>query len=229
MRELIGKVLAYLPKYIEVFGSLLAGPKRFIAKENSNADQTLDRSLIFLGISLVLVVVMQTRIRPSEYDFWTHLGLMAILCLAAVSLASVALRVSWWIVGGKTGIRSFFVTYSYFYSVVVVLITFSQLVSSGFLRVFDPDLYTEIHLSKGQERNQIFTDALADGVTLWVTILIFVVGFVCVSIWGLICWGAYRELNNLSKFRSFCASMIMGILLLVIVPVIYFVESAMFP
>lgn len=226
MGELSERVLAYLPKYINVFGSLLAGPKRFIAKENSNADETFNRSLIFLGISLVLFVVMETPIHLPKYDVWTRLCLMAILCLVAISLTAIALRFSWWVVGGKASIRSFFVTYSYFFGVMIVLLAFSQLISLGFLKVVDPALYTQLQQSKGQQINQI--DALSGGVTLWVTGLIFVVAFFCVSIWSVVGWGAYRELNGLSKFRSFCALMITGILSWIIAAVVYSVRSVMF-
>ena len=229
MSEWIERELVYLPKYIENFGSLLAGPKRFIAREISNADETLAQSLRFLGISLVLFTVMQTPTRPSEYEFWTHLGLIGITCLAVVSLTAIALRFSWWVVGGRATIRIFFVTYSYLLAVVLVLSGFSRLLSLGFLKVFDPDLYAQLQLLKGQQLVQSLGDALSEGVTLWVTIIIFAVGLLCCSVWSFLCWGAYRELNDLSKFRSFFAFMIMGILSLVIVPAVHFIESAIVP
>ncbi len=54
MKDLIELVLKYFPRYLAEMGSILAGPKRFIRERNTNAVETFNDSLLFLGIGIVL-------------------------------------------------------------------------------------------------------------------------------------------------------------------------------
>jgi len=50
MKELLEKILTYLPRYLMEFGSLVSGPKRFMAQKNTTEEDTFVQSLIFLGL-----------------------------------------------------------------------------------------------------------------------------------------------------------------------------------
>jgi len=224
MKELIEKILAYLPQYLTDFGSLISGPKRFMAEKNTKAEDTFVQSLVFLGVSLVLVVVMTAPLLPPGKDLWTYLVAEAVMFLLGVSLYAVALRVAWRLVGGKATVRSFFVTYAYFFGALVVVITVFMLLSEGVFKVLAPDLYAQVIEAKLNK--QPMPDVSGSSVPL-VSFFILVVGFFLGSVWGFVAWGAYRQLNDLSKWRSFVALMISGLLAWPIAAVMFFVESAM--
>ena len=71
MKDLIEKILRYLPNFMKNFGSLFAGPKRFIGKRNAVAADNFEESLLFLGVSLVLVVIMIAPLLPPGKDLWS--------------------------------------------------------------------------------------------------------------------------------------------------------------
>jgi hypothetical protein len=223
MKELIEKILAYLPRYLTNFGSLFVGPKRFIGQRNTAAEDTFGESLLFLGISLVLVVIMTAPLLPPGKDLWTYVGAQAVTYLLAVSLAALALRLAWRIVGGKATIRSFFVTYAYFFGVIIVIYTLFLLLAEGVFKVLDPDLYAEVIEAK---LNKQARPDLSGSTIPMISFGIQLVGFVLLSGWGFVAWGAYRELNGLSKWRSFFASTIMGLLSCPIAAIVFFVASA---
>jgi hypothetical protein len=224
MKDLIEKILAYLPQYLTDFGSLFSGPKRFMAQKNTRAEDTFGQSLIFLGVSLVLVVVMTAPLLPAGRDLWTYLGANAVRFLLSVSLAAINLRLAWRIVGGKATVRSFFVTYAYFFSVGVIVFTIFQLLGEGVFKVFEPDLYAQVIEAK--LKKQPMPDLSGSSVPL-VTLCVFVAGFVFLSVWSFVAWGAYRELNGLSKGRSFVALLITGVFTWPLAAVVFFVWSAM--
>ena len=60
-----------------------------------------------------------------------------------------------------------------------------------------------------------------------VAIFIRVAGFLFISEWGFVAWGAYRELNGLSKARSFVELIIKGVFRWAIGAVMFFVSAAM--
>jgi hypothetical protein len=224
MKDLIEKILGYLPQYLADFGSLVSGPKRFIAQKNTVAEDTFVHSLLFLGISLVLVVLMTAPLLPPGEDLWAFLAMSAVTSLLAVSLYAVALRIAWRLVGGKATVRSFFVTYAYFFSVFTIVFTVVLLVGEGFFKVSAPELYRQVIDAK--LKKQPMPDLSGSSVPLN-SLFILVGGWLLIGAWGFIAWGAYRQLNGLSKWRSFFALTISGLLAWPISEVVTFVESAM--
>lgn len=224
MKELIEKILAYLPQYLKDFGLLVSGPKQFMVQKNTGAEDVFNQALVFLGVSLVLVVVMTVPLLPPGTDLWAYVGAKAIVFVLAVTLYAVALRVAWRLVGGKAPVRSFFVTYAYFFSAIAVVFTVFLLFGRGVFKVLAPDLYGQVIEAKLNK--QPIPDISGSSVPL-ISFGIHVAGFFLLSLWGLIAWGAYRQLNGLSKWRSFVALNISGILGAPIVAVVFFVESAM--
>lgn len=224
MKELIEKVLEYLPQYLKDFGLLVSGPKKFMAQKNTGAEDVFNQAVVFLGVSLVLVIVMTMPLLPPGKDLWAYVGARAIEFILSVTLYAVDLRLSWHLVGGKASIRSFFVTYAYFFSALIVMFTLFLLLSNGVFKVLAPDLYWQ--LIEAQLNKQPIPDMSGSSVPL-ISSGILVAGFILISVWGLISWGAYRRLNDLSKWRSFAALTISGILAWPIEAVVFFVSSAM--
>jgi len=223
LKDLIEKILVYLPRYLSDFGSLFTGPKRFIAGENTLAEDALSRALLFLSISLVLVVVGRAPVGPADTQVWATLGSLSVACIVGVSLSAVALRFAWRIVGGKAPFRSFFVTYSYFFGVLLVLLSLFQILGLGVLKFFEKELFE--YVAKG-DQNQIQAQ-FADGIpaTFWVFLAIFFIGMVVTSVWSFLAWGAYRELNGLSRMRSFLAMMVMGMLSIPVGLIVFFIAG----
>lgn len=212
MKDLIEKILAYLPQYLGDFWSLCSGPKRFMAQKNTVAEDSLDESLIFLGVSLVLIVVLTSARRPPNTELWSYVGQTGAVVLASVGLGAIGLRLAWRLVGGKTTVRSFFITYAYFYSVTIVGLTFFQAFAVGVYKAFAGPLYDQV--IDAQQHDLPIPES--DSIVPFVADSLFYAGYIFLSLWGFVAWGAYRELNGLSKSRSFFAFMIMGVLSLVI-------------
>ena len=222
MKDLIEKILTYLPQYIADFGSLLSGPKRFIAEKNATAEDSFEKALLFSAISLVLVVVMFAPLRPAGKDLWTHVGGLAVTSLLAVSLYAVALRLAWRVVGGKATVKSFFVTYAYFFSALFVIFAGFLLLSEGVFKVLEPELHAAVLEAKASK--QPMPDLSGTSVPT-VSFLILITGYLLATVWGVVAWGSYRALNGLSKGRSFVAFIIMGLFGWIIGAIVFFVAS----
>jgi hypothetical protein len=205
-------------------GLLISGPKKFMAQKNTRAEDIFIQSLIFLGVSIVLFVIMTAPLRPSGIDLWTYLAANAGASLLSVSLFAVALRVAWRLVGGKSPIGSFFVTYAYFFGTVIIILMPVLFLSEGVFKVLAPDLYAQV--VHARLNKQPMPDLSGSSVPL-IAFIILLAGFSLISVWGVIAWGAYRQLNSLSKWRSFIAFMIMGLLSLPIGSVAALVQTAM--
>ena len=207
-------ILHHLLRYLADFGSLVTGPKRFIAQKNTRAEDTFGESLIFLGISLGLGLFLTVSLNLFWGDFWLHTLLHIVTDLLFVSLCAIALRLAWRLVGGKASVRSFFVTYAYFAGTMIVIFYVISLLGEGVFLVFAPDLhypfFTE-EIEVAFEQSSIFI----------VAVIIIGGGMLLLFLWSILAWGAYRVLNGLSKWRSLVAFTIM-------VPIIWGGSKAIF-
>ena len=218
------RLLHYLPRYFVEFGSVFIGPKRYIGQKNLQTDKSFTDALLFLAVSLTLTIVMTAPLQPPEENLWMLIGSQAVVTLLGVSLFSIALRFAWRIVGGRATIKNFFITYSYYSGVMIVIITLFFLLSEGILKVFDPELYNKIIEAK---LNNSQMPEVIDSNILDISFAVLIVGFVFVSVWGFIGWGAYRQINHLSKKHSFAAFLIMGLFGWPIALVVLLISAAM--
>jgi hypothetical protein len=206
MKDIIDKILAYLPHYFADFGWLFSAPKNFIAARDVNSDETFAASLLFLAISLVISTLMITPLAPTGKDLWTTLTATAVENMIAVSLGALAIYIAWWLVGGRARVRGFFTTYAYFSGVSVVLFAGVSIVSTGVLKVFDPE---SMSVPAGSWKD--FSSHMEQISVVGWSAAVQVAGYIFLAalffwfIWSIIAWGAFRELNGLSKMRSFFA------------------------
>ena len=226
MKELIQMILSHVPRYLVDFGLLLSGPKRFIAQRNTKAEKTLNESLIFFGISLSLAVVATMPLMPPETNLWQYLTIRAIMALLIITLSAIALRLAWRLMGGKATVRSFFVTDAYFFGVLSIVLTIFELLYAGVFKVLAPNLYEWIRAGGGGSPP---IPDLTDNVFLFVLLPILLTYLLFIVVWPLVTWGAYRELNDLSKSRSFLAFMVTGVFSCVTTPIIFFVAAGLAP
>jgi hypothetical protein len=199
MKDLFEQILKYLPHYLTEFGAAFSGPKSFIAtKLSTDAGDAFGEALLFLGISLTLVLLMYTPLLPAGKDFWSFAIPYVVCCMITLPLAAIVTRAAWWIVGGRASARLFFIAYAYYFGVANVLLAATDLVAKGFFKKFDPQLYREYFdaLQKAQSM-QNWSESYADllhrfdqsNVAL-IFMFIGTFGYLILSIWGLIGWGA---------------------------------------
>ena len=235
MKDLFEQILKYLPHYLTEFGAVFSGPKSFIAtKLSTDAGDAFGEALLFLGISLTLVLLMYTPLLPAGKDFWSFAIPYYVSYIIEIPLAAMVIRTAWWIVGGRAPARPFFITYAYYVGVASVLIGAIDLVASGSFKTLDPQLYREYSdaVQKAAQSMEDWVQSHADLVhrfaDSYVTLTAAVIeglGTLIITIWGLIGWGAYRQLNGLSKLRSLVALIISWVLFVPVVLISRFVDA----
>jgi hypothetical protein len=235
MKDLFEQILKYLPHYLTEFGAAFSGPKSFIAtKVSADASDAFGEALLFLGISLTLVLLMYAPLQPAGKDFWSFAIPYYVSYVIEIPLAAMAIRAAWWIVGGRASARPFFIAYAYYVGVASVLMGAIDLVGYGFFKTFDPQLYQEYSnaaIQKPQSMEdwvQSHADLLHRYAQSYVTLTAAVIsglGNLIVIIWGIIGWGAYRQLNGLSKLRSLVALIISWVLFIPVVLISRFIDA----
>jgi hypothetical protein len=144
MKDLIEKIIGYMPQYATDFGRLLLGPNNFIEQRNSDSDNDFADALLFVALSLCLATIMSSPALPEEKDVWCSLASRGTRLFLGLFLVAISLRISWFLVGGTATIRRFVTSYAYLSGPFIVLMTAIELFGAGVFKVLDPELYQQL-------------------------------------------------------------------------------------
>jgi len=212
MRDSLEKIVSYLPVYIPDLVQIVSGPKQFVAERNRENKADIVKAFTFFGVSLSIFFILQSGFNVPGKDFWTNAAIHGILYLLFVVLFSAVLRLSWKIVGGKADYQRFLITSSYYMGVLLMGMATATLCFIAILRLFYPDsnawlakFVADPNLRRAYNPDPRISRGILVAFTAFLAVAI------STFVWGFVGWGAYRELNQLSRSRS-CMALFLTIL-----------------
>jgi hypothetical protein len=176
MKDIVKEILAAIPRFILAFIDLLFQPKTFLTKQVPNDEKKLTDALIFLGVSLVITLIIKIPLLPVQTNEVKYLSSDAIWKFTILFIETVVIRISWNLMGSKTDFKDFFILNAYCFGVFSVV---SHLV-----------LLLTATLRQS-------TSSLSN--------IVFILSSLAIGIWAVICWNAYRIINNATFYRSILA------------------------
>ncbi|MBE1710265.1 MULTISPECIES: hypothetical protein [Mesorhizobium] len=223
MKDLIDKILAYLPKYISECGLVISGPKTFIAsKIDSERRIPSNDCLIFLAITIA-VTTMLGALLPSGKDIYLGLASNAATGFFSIALFSFTISISWWLVGGRAPYREFFTVLTYLVGPAALINSVFVFLAYGVLRTFDHQTFDALaKVTYVGDRSRIIIGSIA----FIPFICIIYAGVLAISVFSIIGWGAYRNITGLSRMKSFFALLISGMLSVPGLLLLWFISMA---
>src|SRR5215831_1885340 len=116
MKDLLEKIVSYLPVYIPDLIRLVSSPKSFVAERNTGSEGDLTRPFTFLGVSRGISFILQAGV-PAKNFFYRLCSPRNSVSFFVVVFSAI-LRLSWKIVGGKAEYKSYLTTSSYYFGAV---------------------------------------------------------------------------------------------------------------
>jgi hypothetical protein len=211
MDEIIKKTLVAIPEYLLNFFKLISQPRQFpldkLPKNEQDANNALTEALKFLLISYVLIVIL--NLWKSNKDItYKDLGVVAVATLVQMSLFVFAIYSAWKIFGSKKRFLDYFIIYSYQIGIYLIIIGIFNILSDGYLKVFDRELFDNlIKVKIPTDFNQSW---LSKG-TYQIALGIIILGYILAAIWGSVSWGSYRIINEFKKNKSFLVLFVAGL------------------
>ncbi len=227
MKDLIEKVLSYVPTYLQTFASVLVRPKAFAATLRGDEANRFRDALIFLGISIVVQIMLAWNRLPAERQAYEAAGTQALLVAVSMALGMAQLLIAWRLVGGKAPAINFAIIYCYFVGVWMVTLSVFLVLGLGVFRFVDPPLYDAYIASFGTHAPAPPDIESSGGFRALAAV--FVLGMLFVSVWMFLAWGAWRELNGLNRRRSFVAAIIVAVTAIPAVAITLFLAFGLQP
>jgi SEFIR domain/Yip1 domain len=196
----VGRLTAYLLD----FGRLCQGPKTAIVRLTGEAAGDLTRPLVMVAACVVLGFLLQLPQLRSAASFATFAGTVAIK-LIGIPMIAATIHLLFRRVGGRAGFASTFSAYLYLISPLYLVVVMMDTISLGVLRAYNPGAADEARVDPSRTIanaawvEKFMTDAPGLAVTYWLlTSALTIIGIG----WFIVCWGAFRELHGVTRWRS---------------------------
>ena len=207
-------------------------PKTFL-KNRNRGDENWPTALRFFGFSAILGFILlhfsnTTPLFPKGDSALINIAKAVVFWGVYILFGAAAIKVSWKLVGGKASFDSILLTHIYCLFMFILISSVLTLIGNGIVKIVFPDIYdTAIKLTQNGIAKSIFetfTDVnakqqLLKGITGTEIAILSVIIFITSLgnfIWIIATWGAYRDLNNASRARSFVAFIISCVLFVLV-------------
>jgi hypothetical protein len=235
MKDLIEKVVGYLPSYFLDAGRLFAHPKEFLVEKNINSDDGFVAAVLFAAVTIAIIFIFFIPLSTQSGDLWTRLGIVCANLAVSVVLTSLCVLGGWRLVGWKGSAKVVFSVVIYYVAMMNAILAAFTLVSFGLLKAYAPEIFDEYQtLEEKYDRNisQLLIDwlpTIQDRPGLDVvrfSLVLMALGLLAPFIWFITGWGVFRQINGLRRWRSAVAFLITVIFLLAVSFIAYFVYVA---
>lgn len=205
MKEILERILKQLPSFLPDLGRLLTGPKRAIVAWVEEAKGDLSRPLVFVGVAIGVGFVLQLPLLKKEHEFMATAASMGLFKLVALLAFASIIHLLFRIVGGRAAFSSSFAAYLYLASPLYMALVLLDMASQGVVRAFDPTLagatrIDPLYFVSHPERAREFA-AAAPQLALAFGVLTYAKLFAVLG-WFTACWGAFRQLHGVKRWRS---------------------------
>ncbi|MBE9584624.1 hypothetical protein IM792_09220 [Mucilaginibacter sp. JRF] len=212
MEKVIQELFKAIPQFLISFFTLIGSPRQFpINKLPKNENEKLSRlteALTFVMIAYVIIVLLSALKKGHLKLEMIEIGTNAVVILIRITFSGFAFYLGWLTFGTKQAFIKYFIIYSYQFGLVFLLYSIGGVISDGFIKTFDLELFKkliEIKETKKWDSHILENNVFIVGLTIDLLTIIM-----C-SIWTLCSWGAYRIINNVSRLKSLVILFVTGI------------------
>lgn len=211
MKDLLERILKQLPGYLPDLASLATRPKTAILRWVGEAAGDLTRPLTFVGVSVAIGFLLQLPQLGKDDAFTTLVASMAVFKVLALVMFAAIIQLVFRMAGGHASFAATFSAYLYIVSPLYIAGVILEIARLGILRAYDPAIAVAVRLDPdylvaNTERWRAF-QAAAPGLALVYVLLSLATIFLVLG-WFVACWGAFRHVHGIARWRSAFAGVV---------------------
>ena len=231
MKDLLQSISELGPAYLNDFLSLIQQPKRFAVGRATTRPLPIRDALVFLTLSFLLGWILKVSFsQSSPLQLAVEMPKDGAFTLAQVLAYGAAICLAWRAVQGRAELQTFFVVHFYYSGIFLMLMAVWFMFLMGIWRAFDPTLYAEMLKAACSGAMYSFIqqrlDQIIQSPAITPMLLAILGGMAVLTAWVFAGWGAYREVNRLSRFQSAMAAIIFIVLCFPITVTLFFIANA---
>jgi hypothetical protein len=228
MKEILDLIRYEFPHFFINIFNIITQPRKYplelIRKSNGNNEQALARALFYFFICMLFCQIWSIPIYGREDIFNLYKLIVSVFApILLLILGTLALKISWNIVGYKSTFINYLLIFAYHAGTILNFYLLTNMVNLAILKKLDPKKFNEITGYSFLNKSQVDPsyDILSNGAYMLFTLL-GLVFLILVLTWFYSAWSAYKKLNDADKWKSIWAA----ILFTLFMSVVFFVDIA---
>jgi hypothetical protein len=211
VKDLLERILKQLPGYLPDLASLLTRPKTAMLRWVGEAAGDLTRPLTFVGVSVAIGFLLQLPQLGKEDVFTTLVASMAVFKVLALVMFAAVIQLVFRMAGGHASFSATFSAYLYIVSPLYIALVILEIARLGTLRAYNPTIAIAERLDPGHlfaDADQWRTFSTAAPGFAFAYGLLSLANVIIVFSWFVACWGAFRHLHGIARWRSALAGVV---------------------
>jgi hypothetical protein len=226
MKDLIEKILSYIPNYLFDLGRVLASPSNFFKDKDFYSQGQFVNALVFFAISKTVATIANIGLLHTKFeDIFETTVTSAVQEFAFTILQCFCAFAGLWLVRAKPKFAVVFLVTMYVNPAISLVWVFLAYFFAGMLKLYDRGFYQKIVSSKGNFvsiANGIGPDDLR---TVTVVYSVLAVAYIVQTLWYFKVWRVYAGIFAMGRFSSvisFWASLLLAVLVSLIYTVVIY-------
>ncbi len=208
MKDLVEVLWRSLTQYIPVLVAMSSAPKTTIVALVTPEENRLGKALAFVGLTVTLGFLLQAPLAADAARFTSAAGSMVAFKILAILLGAAIIMAAFRLVGGAAGFEVNLSAYLYLIGPLYLAGIVLLIMTGGALTTYDRAAAATWYAS-GVLPDAVIDELIRERPALAAAILLFILAQILILfVWPLICWGAFRTLNRVSRLRSGLAYLI---------------------
>ena len=209
MKEFLQGIVAYGPRFLAEFAELVSAPKTFLRNLDYGAEDIVARALTFYVLCLAIGIVLELPFLASTKELWVTFAITIALFMVGTVMIAAMYRIAFRCVGGKGSYRDHLLVTLYVSGPFYIGYALGSAACKGIVLANAPDLYplfTKYTVSMTAWTSDIFHQEqfqpLMQFGPVGVAVALFNIVLIGATIWIMVCWGGYRQINGVGRARS---------------------------
>lgn len=204
MKDLLEFLAKHLRVYAPAFLAVVGKPKTTILVRATGRNEDLENACLFGVVTLAIGFGLQAPLVPEGQDFLIIAGSLLIAKTVFILLYVCVIWGAFRLLGGTGSFDSTLTAYLYAVSPLYLSVILLNVISFGFLSAHDPALaksgFPAHAIILGDARYERFVTESPGAAAGYVISVLLT--FVAVFSWLLVCWGAFRILHDVPRWKS---------------------------
>jgi hypothetical protein len=205
MKDLVEFLVRGLATYFPLLGAMLAAPKTTILQEVRGVEHPIPKAMTFIGLSIVFGFLLQAPFGGDATRLASAIASMVALYSLTLFLGAMVIMLSFRLVGGRATLELNLSAYLYLMGPLYLFLLITNFLSIGIIATHDPELARAMRLGMPLSEDALteIWNANVGSAAAFAVVSLLQVAFLL--IWPILCWGAFSELNAVSRARSVIA------------------------
>jgi hypothetical protein len=201
MKDLLEFLWRSLSRYVPQLSAMVIAPKSTILTAIAREDR-FEAALTFTAVTVALAFLLQAPLAAGTIELTTVVGSMVAVKLVGILMGAAVIVFAFRIAGGRVAFEATLCAYMYMICPLYLGLVLLMTMIGGVVAEQDAEA-ARLFFRTGEIPEEVVAAVLERSLWRGAALVLFMLLMIAVVFgWPLVCWGAFRIINGVSRLRS---------------------------